>query len=491
MNDSHRVRILPLGDSLTQGDGNPSAYRYHLYRLLAAADIPFRFVGGVHGGDWRLPPDCRYHSGRGGITANGLIAYLTEGAQDHIPSWVAAAREADVVLLCIGANDIFRGLPVESYTERIDSICALLYGYNPALSTIYIATMRTAWTQNEKLITMNAALLDPAFTADQAKKGRDVRVLDFNGEGTPENLKSDYPPDDGHPNESGNCKLAELWYKGIADRIRELSVTLTPADNAPAPMAACESGALSIPVGGGERIRLSPAPGGEVSYLLESTDPSIAEVDEDGTVYGVREGECTVMIRAARALSPVGAVRVTVAGARPDPLEGFPIRHTPKISEEGYTAPEKALRPTAGGVCVRYPHWIEGEIVTCATYPQDDVCLAFDMTAVSAFPTDTAGQLTLSLGLITLTFRKFGTEMTLAVGEQSVTVNDPTPPYRRHPMRLVREGDTLTLTRGGVTLAGLSGLPEAPKEKAPVRITWKDYHAMIHYFYDLTVATKA
>jgi hypothetical protein len=57
-------------------------------------------------------------------------------------------------------------------------------------------------------------------------------------------------------------------------------------------------------------------------------------------------------------------------------------------------------------------------------------------------------------------------------------------------MRLVREGDTVTLLRGGIALLSLSGLPEAPKEQAPVRITWKSYHAMIHYFYDLTVATK-
>ena len=42
----HRVRILPLGDSLTQGDGSPSSYRYHLFRLLSEAGIPFR-VGGL------------------------------------------------------------------------------------------------------------------------------------------------------------------------------------------------------------------------------------------------------------------------------------------------------------------------------------------------------------------------------------------------------------------------------------------------------------
>ena len=490
MSYAHRVRIMPLGDSLTQGDGNPSAYRYDLYRLLAAADIPFRFVGGVLGGDWRLPPDCRYHSGRGGITALGLIDYLTEGSEYYIPSWAEAARTAEVVLLCIGANDIFRGLQVEGYTERIDRICALLYSYNPNLSTIYIATMRTAWSTNEKLLTMNAALLDPAFTAAQAAKGRDVRVLDFNGNGAPENLKSDYPPDDGHPNESGNRKLAELWYRGIADRVRELSTTLSPADATEAPEVTCESTALSVPVGGGERMRLSPAPGGEVSYLFESSDPTVAEVDEDGTVYGIREGQCTVRIKTARALSPVGIAKVTVAGTVPDALENYPIRHTPEISEEGYSAPEKALRPTANAVCVRYPHWIEGEIATHATYPQDGVCIAFDMTAVSAFPTESAGHLTLSLGDLSLTFRDFGTHMTLAAGERSTTFTDPNPPYCRRPMRLVREGSTVTLLRGGVVLATLTDAPTAQKEEAPLRITWKDYHAMIHYFYGISVATR-
>ena len=53
------------------------------------------------------------------------------------------------------------------------------------------------------------------------------------------------------------------------------------------------------------------------------------------------------------------------------------------------------------------------------------------------------------------------------------------------------EGDTVTLSRGGVILGTLSGAPEAAKENAPVRIDWKEYHAMIHYFYGLTVAVKA
>ena len=485
----HRVRILPLGDSLTQGDGTPSSYRYHLFRLLAAEGLPFRFVGGVASGDWRLPPDCRYHSGRGGITTSGLLAYHTESSEHYIPSWAEAAREAEVVLLCIGGNDVFRGLPLEGYPARVSALLDMLYTYNPALSTVFVATVRLG-SLSEGMRAINAVLLDPAFAAAERAKGRDVRILDFNGEDTPPNLPSDYPPDDGHPNEEGNRKLATLWYRGIADRIRELADTLPKTDVWEAPTATCESRALSLSVGSGERIRLTPAPGGEVSYLYECSDETVAVVDEDGTVYGRGEGECTVKVLDARGLLPVGEVKIRVAGVTPDVLDAYPVRHTPEVSEAGYTAPEKALRPKAGGVCVRYPHWLEGEIVTLATYPQDGFCIAFEMTAVSAFPAKSRGHLTLSLGDISLTFRDLGMQMTLTVAGRSVTFTDPTPPYTRLPMRLVREGGTATLYRGGVVLLTLSGLPEASEDRAPVRIAWEDYDAMIHYFYGLTVATR-
>lgn len=490
MADLHRVRILPLGDSLTQGDGTPSAYRYDLFRLLSAAGIPHRFVGGVLGADWRLPPDCRYHSSRGGITSATLAAYHTPAEKEYIPAWAEAAKEAEVVLLYIGTNDAYRGLAVEEFADRVHRLIDIVYGYSPALSTVFVATMRSRSGPGEKQRAMNALLLDPAFTADEAARGHDVRVVDLNGEGTPENLPTDYPKDDGHPNADGNRKLAEIWYAAIADRVRELAATLTPADAIAPPVATCHDTALTLTVGGGERIRLTPAAGGEVSYLFESDDAAVCEVDEEGTVYGRSEGNTTVRVLTAWERHPVGAVTVRVSGTTPDILDDYPVRHTPALTEEGYIAPETALRPTAGGVCVRYPHWCEGEILTRATFPQDGVCVAFDMTTVGAFPPSGEAYLTLSLGEISLTFRKIGTHLTLTVGDRSIAVSDPTPPYRPTAVRLVRAGDTVTLYRGGIALLSLSGLPEAPKDQAPVRITWQSYHAMIHYFYDLTVATK-
>ena len=84
-----------------------------------------------------------------------------------------------------------------------------------------------------------------------------------------------------------------------------------------------------------------------------------------------------------------------------------------------------------------------------------------------------------------------GTAPAVVYDDRTVTVTDPTPPYCRRPMRLVREGDRVTLYRGGIVLLSLTGAPAAASVPAPVRITWKEYHAMIHYFYGLTVATRA
>ena len=124
----HLVRILPLGDSLTAGDGNPSAYRYDLFRLYTEADLPFIFTGGVVCGDGRLPEEFRRHSGRCGATTLDLLHYMTEGETGYSAAWADAVRESDVVLLYIGTNDAHReALPFDEFSDRFFRLLDLLY----------------------------------------------------------------------------------------------------------------------------------------------------------------------------------------------------------------------------------------------------------------------------------------------------------------------------------------------------------------------------
>ena len=57
------VRIACIGDSITQGTGTYSAYRYYLYRNLISAGATFTYVGSEKRADPRLPQQYQYHGG--------------------------------------------------------------------------------------------------------------------------------------------------------------------------------------------------------------------------------------------------------------------------------------------------------------------------------------------------------------------------------------------------------------------------------------------
>lgn len=107
------VRIMPLGDSLTQGDDpndptSPQTYRGALAAQIAAAGYAVDFVGSdttpvAGGGD-------ADNEGHGGYTigpdASRFCATCdTANLADHVEGWLAAAQP-DVVLLMAGANDL-------------------------------------------------------------------------------------------------------------------------------------------------------------------------------------------------------------------------------------------------------------------------------------------------------------------------------------------------------------------------------------------------
>ena len=66
--DAYRAKIFLTGDSITEGDGNASAYRYALFKKLWEAGAAFTFLGPNTSGDLRLPTAYYPHGGYCGIT---------------------------------------------------------------------------------------------------------------------------------------------------------------------------------------------------------------------------------------------------------------------------------------------------------------------------------------------------------------------------------------------------------------------------------------
>lgn len=120
-------RIMPLGDSLTRGVGDPygRGYRMALAQYLRAAGVRTNFVGSQHRGEpvsaVIRDPD---HEGHGGYTIGELQRYAA--------SWVRAARP-DVVLLMAGTNDMIQDVAPATAPARLARLIRTVRAARPGV----------------------------------------------------------------------------------------------------------------------------------------------------------------------------------------------------------------------------------------------------------------------------------------------------------------------------------------------------------------------
>ncbi|NUO82725.1 HD domain-containing protein, partial [candidate division KSB1 bacterium] len=115
-----QTRIMPLGNSITEGVGSTdgSGYRLPLYNLLTNANVPFDFVGGLQYGN--VLPD-KDHEGHAGIKADDL----------QVTNYLSA-NPADVILLEIGTNDVSANESATQVRDDIEAILDFFYKRNKA-----------------------------------------------------------------------------------------------------------------------------------------------------------------------------------------------------------------------------------------------------------------------------------------------------------------------------------------------------------------------
>ena len=99
-------RIMPLGDSITQGDCERASYRRPLWLRLKEAGLEVDFVGSLRRNHRGGPPVEDFdvdHEGHWGWRADQVLR--------EIDGWARAAQ-ADVALMLLGVNDLFQGASV-------------------------------------------------------------------------------------------------------------------------------------------------------------------------------------------------------------------------------------------------------------------------------------------------------------------------------------------------------------------------------------------
>lgn len=203
------LRVMPLGDSITEADEGRASYRYWLHRAFERAGRPVDFVGsrtGVYRGKPLHEDFDQDHEGHWGWT--------TADVRRQIDAW-AARYVPDVVLLLLGTNDGARDL--RATTENLTAIVESLRAHRPGVA-VFLAQVPPVANRVGPGIARDIALLNAALDAlAQALDEPAARVFlvdqwtGFDAE------RDSY--DGIHPSESGEQKLATRWFDAIEARI--------------------------------------------------------------------------------------------------------------------------------------------------------------------------------------------------------------------------------------------------------------------------------
>jgi lysophospholipase L1-like esterase len=256
--NSRVVKIMPLGDSLTEGEGPEQnvrqSYRGHLYNSLKQSGYSIDMVGPHRSGTFASSDDPD-NAGFSGYTIGpdqtGNCTRPTTGAFDGCPmphfnvaeyvdEWIAQTQP-DVITLMVGLNDQFRNdlAPGESgYFKNVDAadapdklanLVAKITSTSPSIRIVLggLAKTRTPDTSAKAALRTRARSIADASATDNITYA-DVFSADLAGD--------DFF-DDIHLTDTGASKVARVWLAPVRAAVdsvlKGVPVTTTQPGAAP------------------------------------------------------------------------------------------------------------------------------------------------------------------------------------------------------------------------------------------------------------------
>jgi lysophospholipase L1-like esterase len=207
--DAEPCRILPLGDSITEGIGSSdsSAWRGPLFRLALEDDKDITFVGSRTAGPMELDGVSfpRDHEGTSGITVSGLDMKLG-GLVDQI-------GDAHILLVHIGTNDMYTPPGPSMAPQRLGTFLDNIMSYWPE-AMIVVAQITPYPSQNGDVMTYNEAIVP--IVQERIDAGAMMMMVDqFTGFPADSELA-----DVVHPNDAGYARMGGVWYEAIGQYLK-------------------------------------------------------------------------------------------------------------------------------------------------------------------------------------------------------------------------------------------------------------------------------
>lgn len=214
--EAKTIRIMPLGDSITQGYTfayKPiqlrAAYRQSLWYRLKNAKYDVDFVGSQIAGNALVPRFDYHHEGYPGYTTYN-IANMVYG--------LLSKNTPDIILLHIGTNDW--GTSITGVTKILDAIDRFEKNNNHHI-TVILARIINSSIYESWITTYNKNL--QTMANKRIAKGDDIVVVDME-HGAKLNYSTDFD-DYLHPNANGYNKMAAVWFNALEKVIARINDT--------------------------------------------------------------------------------------------------------------------------------------------------------------------------------------------------------------------------------------------------------------------------
>jgi lysophospholipase L1-like esterase len=196
---SDPCKIMPLGDSITDGTGYSGGYRVELFAKAIADEKNITFVGSLSNG-----PDTvsgvtfpKSHEGHFGWTISQVDELIPDPALGPAPH---------IVLVHLGTNDVNQN-QVSGASDRLGSLIDQIIAELPD-TLIVVAKIIPEPSKASGIDTLNAAI--PGVVQARAGSGKHVILVDqFTG------FPSSELGDGVHPNQAGYERMAGVWYEAI------------------------------------------------------------------------------------------------------------------------------------------------------------------------------------------------------------------------------------------------------------------------------------
>ena len=198
------IKIMPLGDSITDGYNFPGGYRINLWKQLSDRGYQINFVGSLRNGPDSLPN--QNHEGHSGWRIDQISMYVKVWLQRTQP---------DVILLTIGTNDIAQNYRVETAPDRLNNLIDDIFKELPEVE-ILVASIPPieVGVVNRRVNEYNGAIA--SLVERRQKEGDKLRFVDINSA-----LNFDDLEDTVHPNSQGHSKMATVWEEALIPLLKK------------------------------------------------------------------------------------------------------------------------------------------------------------------------------------------------------------------------------------------------------------------------------